>query len=273
MRIRFLVLAGLLLVAPRASAQDAVVSYNVNLRSDPSTANPAIRLLLPGEELFLLSPTRTNNYYNVRTMSGEDGWAYSPRIRVLPPPPGPAAVFNACPMEGNATRADTRERNRMKNRTLAPTAVDASITLQAILQPGDDESRFRDDQAATVRGFVFEVKAGGVESVNCGASSVQFKDTHIELTLSESDTAETQRFIVEVTPKWRAFVAQQGGDWSNAALVALLRGRCAEFTGWMFWDAHHRGDAEHTDPGGGNNWRATAWEIHPVTALRVVPCP
>ena len=102
---------------------------------------------------------------------------------------------------------------------------------------------------------------------------VQFKDSHIELTLSASDTAETRRFVVEVTPKWRDFRAQQGEDWSNAALRALLRGSCAEFTGWMFWDAHHRGDAENTDPGGGNNWRATAWEIHPVTSLRVVPCP
>ena len=37
-----------LLVMPRpATAQDAVVSQNVNLRDDPSTQNPAIRLMLP----------------------------------------------------------------------------------------------------------------------------------------------------------------------------------------------------------------------------------
>ena len=56
-------------------AQDAVVSRNVNLRNDPSTQNPAIRLLLPGAELFLLSQTKTSNYYNVQTMAGEPGWA------------------------------------------------------------------------------------------------------------------------------------------------------------------------------------------------------
>ena len=243
-------------------AQDAVVSRNVNLRDDPSTHNPRIRLLLPGAELFLLSPTKTNDYYNVRTMAGEVGWAYSPRVRLLPPV-GPMEVFNNCDMEGNATRSDTRERNRMKNRITAPEAADmnSAINLAAILQSGDDEDRWLDSAGAVVTGFVFDVKAGSVESVNCGASTVQFKDTHIEVTLSETDTAETRRFVVEVTPRWRDFLAP-GTDWSNTALRNAIEGQCAEFTGWMFWDRHHRGDAENTDPGAGNNWRATAWEIH-----------
>jgi len=119
---------------------------------------------------------------------------------------------------------------------------------------------------------VFDVKPGGTESVNCGATTLPFRDTHIEVTLSDSDTASTRRVIVEVTPKWREFLSRQGEDWSTAALRQLLEGNCAEFTGWMFWDKHHRGDAENTDPGGTNNWRATAWEVHPVTAIRVVPC-
>ena len=37
-------------------------------------------------------------------------------------------------------------------------------------------------------------------------------------------------------------------------------------------DEQHQGDAENTDVGAGNNWRATAWEIHPVTDIRAVPC-
>lgn len=260
---------------PLAFAQDAVVSRNVNLRNDPSTQNPAIRLLLPGAELVLLSQARTNNYYNVQTMAGEPGWVYAPRVRVLPAPPGPTQIFNNCGLEGNASRDDTRERNTMKNRftTPQPTDINAAITLQALLQPGDDETRFQDSDGAVVVGFVFDVKAGSTESVNCGATTVQFKDTHIEVTLSATDTDRTRRFIVEVTPKWRAFMAPSGVDWSNVGLRNMIEGQCAEFTGWMFWDRHHRGDAENTDPGAGNNWRATAWEIHPVTAVRVVPCP
>ena len=50
-----------------------------------------------------------------------------------------------------------------------------------------------------------------------------------------------------------------------------LQGKCAEFTGWMFWDAWHDDEAENTAPGRPGNWRATAWEIHPITAIRVVP--
>ena len=43
--------------------------------------------------------------------------------------------------------------------------------------------------------------------------------------------------------------------------------RCAEFTGWMFWDKHHRGDAENTDPDGGPTWEA-AIHYAPLAAER-----
>lgn len=275
MRLLLLVLAFLALVSLPLAAQDAVVSRNVNLRSDPSTQNPEIRLLLPGAELFLLESEKTNGYYHVRTMAAEEGWAYGARVRLLPQEEGPTEIFNDCPMEGNAVRADIRASNRLKNRSTAPqlSEIDGTITLTRIFQLGDDEARFSDAVGATVTGYVFDVKAGSAESVNCGATTVAFKDTHIEVTLSDADTDRTQRFIVEVTPRWRAYMADQGEDWSNVGLRDLIEGQCAEITGWMFWDRHHRRDAENTDPGAGNNWRATAWEIHPVTAIRVVPCP
>jgi hypothetical protein len=41
----------------------------------------------------------------------------------------------------------------------------------------------------------------------------------------------------------------------------------------MFWDAYHDDEAENTTLGRPENWRATAWEIHPVTAIRTVPRP
>ncbi len=80
------------------------------------------------------------------------------------------------------------------------------------------------------------MKAGGAESVNCGANTVAFKDSHIEATLNSTDTGPTRRFVVEVTPKWRAYMAELGEDWSNAGLISALEGNCAAFTGWMFWD-------------------------------------
>ncbi len=70
--------------------------------------------------------------------------AYSPRVRILPPPPpGPEAIFNNCPLEGNAAREDTQAQNRLKNRTTAPQASDINpaITLQAGSEAGGLEVR------------------------------------------------------------------------------------------------------------------------------------
>lgn len=70
------------LIAGLCLAQTATVLRNVNLRPTPSTAQPAIRLLTPPEELRLLSPTRTNGYYNVATDDEIQGWVYGNFVRV-----------------------------------------------------------------------------------------------------------------------------------------------------------------------------------------------
>jgi hypothetical protein len=38
----------------------------------------------------------------------------------------------------------------------------------------------------------------------------------------------------------------------------------------LFFDGEHEHQAENTEPDGDRNWRATAWEIHPITSLEVV---
>ena len=40
---------------------------NTNLRRDPSSSQPAIRLMPPGEEVDILEAAPTDNYYHVRT--------------------------------------------------------------------------------------------------------------------------------------------------------------------------------------------------------------
>src|SRR3977135_768027 len=57
-----------------ASAQTVTVVHNVNLRPDPSSKYPAIRLLGPAEPpLTLLEPTPEAGYYHVKTSIGEEG--------------------------------------------------------------------------------------------------------------------------------------------------------------------------------------------------------
>ncbi len=125
--------------------------------------------------------------------------------------------------------------------------------------------------AASITAFVIYVKPGGQETVNCGAGEPEYRDTQIELVLQEGITAKSQRVVVEVTPRWREFVQGQGLNWTTAALRSTLEGRFVRFTGWLFFDDEHDDEAENTRPGRPENWRATAWEIHPVTRIEIVP--
>ncbi len=115
------------------------------------------------------------------------------------------------------------------------------------------------------------MKPGGGETCNCGKTDPKHTDTHIELVLALNDSGATRRVIVEVTPRERAIAAANNVNWSTASLRKTLLKRHVKVTGWMMFDAQHGNAAENTNPGGTNNWRATAWEIHPVTAIQPVP--
>ncbi len=89
-----------LLCATSVSAQTVIVTHNVNLRPDPSSEYPGIRLLTPSEPpLTLLEPMQESGYYHVRTSAGEEGYVWSKYVKVsatpappsgtTPPPPPP----------------------------------------------------------------------------------------------------------------------------------------------------------------------------------------
>jgi hypothetical protein len=109
--------------------------------------------------------------------------------------------------------------------------------------------------------------------VNCHARDASDRDTHIELVLDPLSSSGSERVIVEVTPRTRAFMASGGVDWSTHALRVDLLGRWVRVTGWLFFDAEHTNQSQHTAPGRPDPWRATAWELHPVTAIETVPRP
>ena len=181
--------------------------------------------------------------------------------------------FNGCGMEGDARSAGVQALNRLKNRHVAPQQVDPAITLAAMLAPGRDTGRWKVKQGAEIVGYVSDVKVGGIESTNCHARTAEQRDTHIELVLDPMAASPSQRVIVEVTPRWRAIMAAQGADWSTRALRDRLLGRWVKVRGWMLFDAEHQTQSENTAPGRERNWRATAWEVHPITSIEVVPKP
>ncbi len=182
----------------------------------------------------------------------------------------PQGAFPGCPVEGEAVSPSVRSMNRLKNRATAPAPedVDSTVTLEALLAPGDDRERWSERRAASIIGYVRFVGVGGVETVNCRARTPDHRDTHIELIPDSGEGAVELPVIVEVTPGWRIRV---GDEWSSDALRVAYLNRRVRVTGWLFFDAEHSREAENTAPGRPGNWRGTAWEIHPVTGIELVP--
>lgn len=180
-----------------------------------------------------------------------------------------------CPLEGNAQSQRIRDLNKLKNRDQIPTEkdFDNSVTLQKILQTGNDVKRWNTSKAARIKGYVYDVKTGGVETCNCKTKDKSIRDTHIEIVLDPMNETKSKRFIVEITPRLREQMKKQGVNWSTNAIRDKFLGRWVLVEGWMFFDEEHDSQSENTSPNRESNWRATAWEIHPITKLEVIDRP
>jgi len=184
----------------------------------------------------------------------------------------PQEIYHGCGMEGTARSKRVKALNELKNRYNFPGQkdFDKNVSLNAMLQQGDDTHRWDPNKAAEVIGYVFDVKPGGIESCNCEAKDKLYRDTHIELVLDPNGTAENKRVIVEVTPRIRAIMKEKGIDWTTQGLRKAFLGRWVKVQGWLLFDEEHEKQSENTNPGNPKNWRSTAWEIHPVTYIEVV---
>jgi hypothetical protein len=184
-------------------------------------------------------------------------------------------VFENCPPEGDAVSEKAIELNKFKSRFLAPQPEDFAdgISLSKILEPGNDRDRWSASKAARIQGYIYDVKPGGVETCNCKEREEQDRDTHIEMVADPMQTGKTYRMIVEVTPRMRDIMSRKGEDWSTRTLRDRYLGRWVEVEGWLLFDDEHEMNAENTNPGRPRNWRATAWEIHPITSIKVIDRP
>lgn len=185
-----------------------------------------------------------------------------------------------CPLQGTAKSPDVKALNKKKGRYHLPASsqIDPAVTLTAMASPGDDENRFDDRSAATVIGYVLQVGVGGNETCNCKATNPDERDTHIALTLSEmplNDENKKQSVVAEVSPRTRIVRRRTANknDWTTAKLKESIAGKWVKITGWLLFDFEHIHEAENTNPGNSRNWRATCWEIHPVTQIEVLDGP
>jgi hypothetical protein len=174
-----------------------------------------------------------------------------------------------CPSAGIALTSRAANLHRLKNRTTFPQAADfdQGVTLDALLQSGNDSNRWSSDRAARVQGEVIDVAYARPEATNC--FNPCGRDIHIVIA-SHKGAAKREHVVVEVTPRLRAWAATQGMDWSEETLQAQLVGHWCEFEGWLYLDVGHTEESENINPGNPENWRATAWEIHPVTKITVI---
>ncbi len=165
--------------------------------------------------------------------------------------------------------------NPFKNRYSfpKPTDFDTSLHLENFIDGTAAKDKFSQTKAVEVTGYIYDVKVGGKETCNCKTTDPLFRDTHIELTMNDHETGKEKRFIVEVTPRIRQIFATKGIDWTTEALRGKLKGQMVKVQGWLFYDFSHETENYSDDPNdtiGKDNWRATSWEIHPVTSIEII---
>jgi hypothetical protein len=174
-----------------------------------------------------------------------------------------------CPVSGIAFSKVRRDFHRLKNRTSLPQSsdFDSRVTLSLVLQPGEDSTRWSTSRAAKLDGYVVAVAKGGVELANCYLPCR--RDTHIDVAL-RTDAPAREHIVLEVTPRLEEWARLQGLDWSAPTLKQKLTGHWCSFEGWLFFDLSHVAESENTAPQRQGNWRASAWEIHPITKIEVL---
>jgi hypothetical protein len=175
-----------------------------------------------------------------------------------------------CPPEGNAATSELQQLNVLMNRTDPPSDsdIDDTATLGALLEPGNDEDRWDNSNGAEVIGWVTEVRDTALGSADCGAA----RGTRIRLALLTTTLDAAHQLIAVVTPRWRRKMSERGVDWSTEGLSRLYLNQRVKVRGWLLLNISAEGRAINTaEDVGPDIRRATAWEIHPVTAIEAAP--
>jgi hypothetical protein len=157
--------------------------------------------------------------------------------------------------------------NRLRNRSEPPKPndFDTSVDLRRMLA-ATDERALNQTKAATIEGYVVEVKAAGVTSANMHSAEASRRDTYLYVAPS-MQSGPGERVICAVTPRFRAKHVLLGNDWSPSALIATLVGKKCKISGWLNFNFEHVRESANNPQHGNTVYRGTPWELHPVTAI------
>jgi hypothetical protein len=296
-----------MLFASFAVGQEATVIRNVNLRSDPSTANPPIRLLSPSEKLTVIEAGTTSGYYHVKTQDGVEGWAWGRNLQVptapgttplvettgtstaastIPPdwqkPDPQGSVFHGqegdCQPGGDGGDSITNPR---KNRIDVPDTYH-SVTWDAInnLDYAKGAPRSLDNWTNAQLATIAPVQ--GV-AVSVEGFLVKVK---VETSSPNSKGGESTNCHFHQAPDvdWHMPLTAHAGDGENLAIIVETTPRIrAQHANWTVqnlkpWTGTGQEvrisgwlmlDPEHQDMIN-SGLRSTLWEVHPVTKIEVL---
>lgn len=292
--------------AAEGSSQTVRVRRNVNLRRDSTATQPPIRLLVPPEELELLSPdtTETRYLFVFRPETEDSGWVYAPYVEVVREAPNDslsllAAVASAIDPGWAKPTPDVRtftgpgsgascgpagdsrgdlSTNRLKNRVDVPASY-RPVTFRAIADleypatrsprrdrwPAESVAVIRQFEgvAVTVVGYLVAIKPQGAEAVNCDMTASREVDWHMAIVEREGQ-GEEESIVVETTPRIRV----RHPRWTPARLDPWLDSpNPVRVSGWLMFDPSHRAHLKGSNAE--RHFRATLWEVHPITKLEV----
>jgi hypothetical protein len=213
--------------------------------------------------------------------------------------------------EGTAQRQEARERNRMKNRwlvNLSGLAVESLDTASFLKKVREYDSRIQgkrrsditaaqreeldddENRIVSLTGWLVLAYPGPPETTNCGDAT--FHDWHLEIFEKPSDHApqvgDPTPMICEITPRTERIIYRDGVRIQSLAGFIRLKdasyratghpARKVRVTGYLLWDDEHNGSADvgstvqwFSKNGFHHPWRSTAWEIHPVMKVEVIP--
>ena len=170
---------------------------------------------------------------------------------------------NTCPVTGDnagttAAAIHHQKVDSYKNRSIVPkTFTQIQFDVMASLTVTNPMTW---DTAVYLEGYVLEIQDGGSESCNC--HSKNYKDTHIYIVKSKTETNKANALIVEATPRFRDALG------STSDLKKLV-GQHVRVYGYLFRDDEHWPNST-IDKGTSLLWRHSVWEIHPIIKIQIL---
>lgn len=301
--------AGLLLFASApVRAQQAVVTHNVNLRSDPSTRKAPIRQLSPPDVVELLEPAKTNGYYRVRTADDEEGWVFGNFLRVLSPSepePDSAPAIGGQPVAPAMAPSSSISPDWDKPEPAPTTFHSGGKTCGPSGKGGDTDTNLRKNRTDTPSSY-HDVDFGTIAALPFPNPAPPHRhdwsaDQLAAIKPYEGVAVRVVGYIVAIKPQtngsgestnchwikasqvdWHIALTQEAGQGERVAIVVETTPRIrqshpkwtpARLHPWLNHDVPVRISGWlMLDPEHASHlgkYRSTLWEIHPITMFEV----